>query len=239
MSKFDTVIVSDVHLGSKISRAKELLAELRKIRKKHGFRRLILLGDIFDDSKFFTDPTFSKFPKSHRRLLKYWRALANSGKVELIWVEGNHDRGIINLVSPFVIGQRVMEFSWECNGEKFIATHGDKFDKFVANESLSSRATQLYVFLQGLDLEDPKFSRWLERKVTWRIRKHLSAVMPGLAVEHARRFGAENIICGHSHIPVQRRVIDNVNYYNTGSFVEHPATYITVGKEGVVLHEVK
>jgi len=41
----DTLIVSDVHLGSDLSRPDALLATLRQ----YTFQRLILLGDIFDD----------------------------------------------------------------------------------------------------------------------------------------------------------------------------------------------
>jgi len=44
---FDTLILSDVHLGSELSRAREALDLL----KSTSFRRLILLGDIFNDLK--------------------------------------------------------------------------------------------------------------------------------------------------------------------------------------------
>ena len=44
----DTVILSDLHLGSEVSRAQAALRLLRGI----SFRRLILLGDIFCDLNF-------------------------------------------------------------------------------------------------------------------------------------------------------------------------------------------
>ncbi|MFN5876361.1 MAG: hypothetical protein ACK45E_08790, partial [Ignavibacteria bacterium] len=40
----DTLIVSDIHLGSDVSRAKPLVQLLRT----HTFKRLILNGDVFD-----------------------------------------------------------------------------------------------------------------------------------------------------------------------------------------------
>ncbi|MBI5732770.1 hypothetical protein HY967_02295 [Candidatus Jorgensenbacteria bacterium] len=44
-SPFEVIIVSDVHLGSRVSRAKQLLQWL----KSQNFKKLILNGDIFDD----------------------------------------------------------------------------------------------------------------------------------------------------------------------------------------------
>ena len=45
---YDTLILSDLHLGSEISRAEQAARMLRENR----FRRLILLGDIFSDLNF-------------------------------------------------------------------------------------------------------------------------------------------------------------------------------------------
>jgi metallophosphoesterase superfamily enzyme len=42
----DTLILSDLHLGSEISRARDALRI-----KQTSFQRLILLGDIFSDLK--------------------------------------------------------------------------------------------------------------------------------------------------------------------------------------------
>ena len=42
---YDTLILSDLHLGAEMSRAREALRGLQENR----YRRLILLGDIFAD----------------------------------------------------------------------------------------------------------------------------------------------------------------------------------------------
>ena len=62
---FDTVIVSDLHLGSEISRAGEALDFLQSVR----FKRLILLGDIF------ADLNFSRLTKEHWKFLGHIRKL--------------------------------------------------------------------------------------------------------------------------------------------------------------------
>ena len=45
---YDTLILSDLHLGADMSRAREALCVL----KENRYRRLILLGDIFADLNF-------------------------------------------------------------------------------------------------------------------------------------------------------------------------------------------
>ena len=66
---FDTVIISDLHLGSEVSRAAEALGFLQGIH----FRRLILLGDIF------ADLNFRRLTKEHWKFLGYIRKLLIAG----------------------------------------------------------------------------------------------------------------------------------------------------------------
>ena len=64
---FDTLILSDVHLGAEISRARDAL----NLLKSTSFRRLILLGDIFNDLNF------RRLKKEHWQFLSYIRKLSN------------------------------------------------------------------------------------------------------------------------------------------------------------------
>jgi UDP-2,3-diacylglucosamine pyrophosphatase LpxH len=80
---YDTVILSDLHLGSEVSRAKAALQML----KATSFRRLILLGDIF------CDLNFRRLKKEHWHFLSYIRKLSNPKRgVEVVWVEGKPRR---------------------------------------------------------------------------------------------------------------------------------------------------
>jgi len=60
---FDTVIISDLHLGSDVSQAGAALALLQSVH----FKRLILLGDIF------ADLNFRRLTKEHWKFLGYIR----------------------------------------------------------------------------------------------------------------------------------------------------------------------
>src|SRR5512135_3735911 len=89
----DTVIISDTHLGSEMSRARDALDLLRSLK----FMRLILLGDIFSDLNF------SRLTRDHWKFLSYIRKLSNpKRKIEVVWVEGNHDHGLSDVMSHLV-----------------------------------------------------------------------------------------------------------------------------------------
>src|SRR5271163_2984267 len=74
----ETLIVSDVHLGSAVS----LAAALTHLLKHSKFKRLILLGDIFQDLDF------SRLTSEHWKLISYIRKLSNPKRnIEVVWVE--------------------------------------------------------------------------------------------------------------------------------------------------------
>ena len=87
--RFDTVIISDLHLGSEVSRASDALELLQSVQ----FSRLILLGDIF------ADLNFNRLTKEHWKFLGYIRKLSNpKNDIEVAWVEGNHDHGLTEIM---------------------------------------------------------------------------------------------------------------------------------------------
>ena len=90
---YDTVILSDLHLGSEVSRAQAALQMLKAV----SFSRLILLGDIF------CDLNFRRLKKEHWQFLGYIRKLSNPKRgITVVWVEGNHDLGLSDVMSHLV-----------------------------------------------------------------------------------------------------------------------------------------
>ena len=152
---YDTLILSDLHLGSEISRAEQATRMLRENR----FRRLILLGDIFSDLNF------GRLTKPHWKFLGYIRKLSNPKRgIEVVWVEGNHDRGLSNIMSHLVGVKVYEEYEWEFEGRRHLAIHGHQFDRFAVNNLLlSSLGTLLHLQLQKLDFKGKAFSRFLDR----------------------------------------------------------------------------
>ena len=223
---FDTVIISDLHLGSEISRAGDALEFLQSVE----FRRLILLGDIF------ADLNFSRLTKEHWKFLGYIRKLSNpKHEVEVVWVEGNHDHGLTEVMSHLVGVRVYQQYEWEYAGKRHLAIHGHQFDTFVLNNmKLTNFGQLIYLWLQKIDSKHKRFARYLDRLNTRWLR--LSAQVGQGALSYAKQGKAERIFCGHTHVPMQMKQ-DGVEYYNSGAWVDLRCTYITVGQEGVAIHE--
>ncbi len=222
----DTLIVSDVHLGSEVSRARDALDLLQSL----NYRRLILLGDIFSDLNF------RRLTGEHWKFLSYIRKLSNpKRKVEVVWVEGNHDVGLSNLMSHLV-GVPVYErYVWRFGGKKHLAIHGHQFDRFVSRNLLISRIGEaIYYELQKMDSQNKTLSRFLDRMNTRWLR--LSTKVSRGALHYAQTGGMDRVFCGHTHVAMHANQ-DGIDYYNTGSWIDERATYVTVADEGVAIRE--
>src|SRR6266478_4672805 len=64
----------------------------------------------------------------------------------------------------------------------------------------------------------------------------LSDVHLGAEVSRAR--AAARIFCGHTHDAMHLEQ-DGIHYYNSGGWIDARLTYITVGEDGVQIHEYK
>ncbi len=218
----DTLILSDVHLGSEMSRAQDALDVLQS----HSFRRLVLLGDIFSDLNF------RRLTSEHWKFLTYIRKLSNPKRhVEVVWVEGNHDHGLANLMSHLVGVPVYQRYVWTYAGKRHVAIHGHQFDRFVSKNLLISRVgEQLFYRIQKLDSHAKYFSRFLDRMNTRWLR--LSDKVASGAIQYARTGQCERVFCGHTHVALSL-ARDGVEYYNSGSWVDARATFLTIDEQGV------
>jgi len=223
---FDTIIISDLHLGSDISRAADALEFLQSA----DFQRLVLLGDIF------ADLNFSRLTKEHWKFLGYIRKLSNPKHgVEVVWVEGNHDRGLAEVMSHLVGIPVYQEYEWQYAGKRHLAIHGHQFDSFAINNHRISRLGQwIFLQIQKMDSRSKRLARYLDRLNTRWLR--LSAQVAQGALSYAKQGRAERIFCGHTHVPLCEQR-DGVEYYNCGAWVDLCCTYITIGRKGVAIHE--
>ena len=77
-----TLIISDVHIGSKGCQTEAIL----ELLKDESYERYILVGDIIDGWLF---KKYKKFTYEHTRVIR--RFLKLSKHKEIIWIAGNHD----------------------------------------------------------------------------------------------------------------------------------------------------
>src|SRR3984893_9120985 len=155
---YNTLILSDLHLGAETSRAREAT----RVLKENRFQRLILLGDIF------ADLNFARLTKEHWKCLGYIRKLSNpKRKIEVVWVEGNHDHGLTNIMSHLVGVRVYQDYSWQYLGLRHVAIHGHQFDGFqVSNVKLSKLGTSLSLRLPKMDLKGKPLVRLIDRMNT-------------------------------------------------------------------------
>jgi len=224
MKKIDTFIASDVHLGSDLSRADALIETL----KNYNFKRLILLGDIFDDLNF------TRLKSKHWELLSYIRKLSNEKKdIEIVWIIGNHDELFIDVMKHLLGVPVFTEYIWEYGGKKYLAIHGHQFDSFLLkNETLSNIANFLYKFLLKIENKKHRLSRAIDRRVTqWR---RVSKKITKDALVYGKTKDVDYIFCGHTHRALSYEDKDNnIIYFNTGCWTDIPSTYIIIDESGV------
>jgi UDP-2,3-diacylglucosamine pyrophosphatase LpxH len=220
----DTILISDLHLGSEVSRADAATMFLR-----HAvFNRLVLLGDIF------CDLNFRRLKKQHWEFLSLIRKLSNPKRgVEVVWVEGNHDRGLSDVMSHLVGIKVYEEYSWRYNGLHYLAVHGHQFDRFlINNRPLSSLGELLYLQIQKIDLKNSPIAQLLDRLNSRWLR--LTPKVADGALTMAQSRGADVVFCGHTHQPFARER-GSIRYFNTGCWIHDRLTYIAVDANGARL----
>lgn len=227
-SCFDTVILSDLHLGSEVSRARAALQML----KATSFRRLILLGDIF------CDLNFRRLKKEHWRFLSHIRKLSNPKRgVEVVWVEGNHDFGLAEVMSHLVGIPVYQEYEWEYRGIRHLAVHGHQFDRLLINNRLLGKVfTAVHEGLQKVSYGRRRVVGFLERFDTVWLR--LSDKVARGALQYAKLRDAQRVFCGHTHAAMHASE-NGIDYFNTGSWTQASATYIAINETGVAIHEYR
>jgi len=225
LNKVDTIIISDVHLGSEVARPKQIVEML----SQYTFNRLILLGDIFDNLNF------ARLKKEHWGLLSVVRKLSNPKRnIEVVWVEGNHDEGLSEIMSHLIGIDVFKEYSWVLNSKKFLAIHGHQFDRFL-NENIVISAVSSFIYdrIQRWGNEKQTVARFLKSKSKGWLR--LAKKIADGAVEYGRHRKADVVICGHTHQAEKHSYPEkNIMYYNSGCWTDIPSSYLLIYESGEV-----
>ncbi len=233
--RINTLIVSDIHLGSRVSRAKECLRLIESYRLgKHewAFDRLILLGDIFDDMNFH------RLKKHAWQLVSIFREITDEeSNAEVVWVLGNHDELLVEMMASLVGITVHEEYEWVVNGKRNLAMHGQQFDKWIIKyPNISKVPSWMYDVIQQLDGPNQRVSRFVKDKSKQWLRIN-HAVAEGISrYARSRKQRIDYTFCGHTHLS---EVIDfpqwNMTYYNTGCWTgKHAPTFVTIDLLGNV-----
>lgn len=225
MYMYDAVILSDVHLGSDLCRAKELCRFLNQVRRgRLPTRLLILNGDVFDSHDF------RRLGKHHWKVLSLIRKLSDD--LRIIWVCGNHD-GPADVISPLLGVEVQDEYVLDTGGRRALVLHGHRFDNFINEHPMLTVLSDAgYWLLQKID-GSHKLARWAKRKSKMFVRC-VSKIREG-AIACARGRNIPLVCCGHTH-QAETVHVDGVTYHNSGCWTESPSTYLTVADGVIEMH---
>ncbi|NVK26655.1 MAG: UDP-2,3-diacylglucosamine diphosphatase [Flavobacteriia bacterium] len=222
----ETVVISDVHLGTFGCHAKELHQYLRSIKPK----TLVLNGDIIDIWNFRK----RYFPKSHMRVLKRLLHMASKG-TEIYYLTGNHDE-LLRKFADYDLGNIHLrnKLVLDVDGKKAWIFHGDIFDASIQNAKwiakLGGWGYDLLILMnRGMNFVLEKMGREkysLSKKIKNSVKKAVKFISDfeetaaALAVDQKYDY----VICGHIHQP-QMREVETKNgktfYLNSGDWVEN------------------
>ena len=224
--KVDTVIISDVHLGTFGCHAEELLAYLSSIHPK----KLVLNGDIIDIWQFRK----RYFPKAHLKVIKKIIDLSTKG-TEVYYITGNHDEMLrkfsnVSMGNIHILNKLVLEIE----GKKAWIFHGDIFDASIHHTKwIAKLGGWGYDFLILLNrlinwvlvrIGKEKYS--LSKKIKNSVKKAVKYIsdFEKVASDLAIQSGYDYVVCGHIHQPEMIKK-SNKNgsclYLNSGDWVEN------------------
>ena len=222
-TRWRTLFISDVHLGTRGSQAGLLLDFLRH----NDADTIYLVGDIVDGWRLRNT---WYWPQSHNDVVQKLLRKARKG-ANVVFLPGNHDEFARDYVGNRFGGIAVVDdaIHTTADGRRFLVIHGDQFDivvnhaRFIAflgdwaYEAALAANGVLNRIRRALGFSYWSFSAWAKLKVKKAVN-FIGDFETTLSSEAAKR-GAQGVICGHIHHPVVREIGD-ITYVNIGDFVE-------------------
>ncbi len=221
---YKTIVVSDVHLGSDGSKAKELVRFL----KQNTADLLILNGDIIDGWQLKKS---GEWKRKHTRFLKIILSMIEKHNTKVVYTRGNHD-DFLDQILPFEIGNFsiVKDFYYESFGKKYYVVHGDIFDSITSKMKWLAKLGDVgytlllwinkkynnYRLVNGL----PYYS--LSKVIKQKVKSAVSFISEyeTKLSEIAQEKGCHGVICGHIHSPEIKDMDTGIKYLNSGDWVE-------------------
>jgi UDP-2,3-diacylglucosamine pyrophosphatase LpxH len=207
-----TLIISDLHIGSKGCKTEEIL----ELLKDESFERYILVGDIIDGWLF---KKYKKFSYQHAKVIR--RLLKLSKNKDIIWISGNHDEFLrkytpIELGNIKVVDEFIEDGIWYC--------HGDKYDGIVKMRWLGMLGSVGYDLAIVIDRFLKRFNK--KTSLSKYLKDNVKAAVSFLVdfenemVRQAKKRKCHTVVCGHIHTP-SFKLIDGVYYLNCGDWIEN------------------
>lgn len=239
--KYQAIVVSDLHLGTKDSKAEEFIEFI----DTHPTDLLILNGDIIDG---WAINRGAKWKKQHTKVIS--KLLQLSNKTQIIWIRGNHDEFIQDFIGTNLGRIEIKEDyrltiqRWVENdvyrNENYYVFHGDVVDVFITKYKWLSKIGAIgYDFALTLNRWYNTYRKWKNlpyQSISQKIKGGVKAATNYIndfettALSMAHKKGCNGVICGHIHHP-EDRIIDGKRYLNSGDWVENMSA-ILINRDG-------
>ncbi len=221
--KARTLFLSDIHLGFRHARARELNEFLAGVEAQS----IVLVGDIIDALSLARRAYWSA---DHTQVLRTLLARQRAG-TRLVYIPGNHDASLA-VLAQMLQGQFEVHREWVhrgANGARTLVLHGDQFDGL---SECPAWLTHLGDFMHARTVQVSHAVNNLRRALGrpyWPLTEALKLGIgtsarfiehfEQVAASHARAQGFDGVICGHIH-RANLRDIGGITYANTGDWVE-------------------
>ncbi len=228
---YRTVVMSDLHLGSKACKSDEILKFLDAL----DCYNLILNGDIIDGWALNRG---SKWKEKHTKIVRKILKIAEKG-TNVIWVRGNHDDFLESYIGLTLGNITVVdELKYKGKNKKiYYIIHGDKLDVFSSKFKIIAKIGSIgYDFALWLNTWYNKYRKWrglpyysISKKIKDSVKQAVSFMedFETNAIKLSKIKKCDGIICGHIHHPTLKD-----NYMNSGDWCENLTALIedTTGK---------
>jgi len=238
--KYRSLFISDVHLGLSHTKLWKLLNFIRD----NEFENIFLVGDIIDGWKL--KRKFEWHEDANTFVQKIFR-LSRRG-VNIVYLIGNHDEFLYSFENQsfgeIFIKEKYIHTT--VKGERVMLIHGHQFDGIIkCNKWLQWIGSMLYEslikFNVKFNLIRHKFglgywslSKFLKSK-TKEVVGYVNSFEDTL-IDYAKNHKVDSILCGHIHTPAFK--LGEVNYYNTGDFVENSTCFVETLEGDMQLKEI-
>jgi UDP-2,3-diacylglucosamine pyrophosphatase LpxH len=214
--------ISDVHLGTRGSKALALLDFLRETE----FETLYIVGDLID---IWALRRVIYWPQEHNDVLQKLLRKGRKG-TEIIYIVGNHDEFLTSFLGKYgSMSLQKNAVHLTNDGRRLLVMHGDELDTVVQNigwlAHLGDLGYRLLMRCNGLvnlcrrilGLGSWSLSAYVKSEV-----KNVVSFISGFeeaVVRYAQDFNVDGVLCGHIHTAGIRE-IQGIAYYNAGDWVE-------------------
>lgn len=222
---YRTVVISDVHLGTKYSKVSQVSDFLTSI----DCERLILNGDIIDGWQLQKN-NYQYWGNGQARFFRIILKMVEKHSTRVYFLRGNHD-DFLDKIIPMQMGplSLLRDMVLVSGGKKYFVTHGDVFDSITSNMKwLAKLGDVVYNMLLLVNMVYNRIQSWMgkpyysfSQSIKNKVKKAVSNAsdFDKMLTDLARAKKCDGVICGHIHRP-EDRMIGGIHYLNSGDWVE-------------------